>query len=145
MFLFLCRIFIIFRSRSVTQVLLKALNFLFFFLKDCVFVKQSRETALKVEFDGDFRIAHCSGCCKRWYFTFNGMECSNPTTIEAIEAIMNGKAAEKTTTYTNTVRSAATVRGLVKGPYAWEWWSEIVRDSRAASTRTLGTNLLHES
>ena len=43
---------------------------------------------MKVEFDGDFRIAGCVHCCKRWYFTFNGVECSNPATIDAIDAIL---------------------------------------------------------
>ena len=52
-----------------------------------MFVKKNRDTALKVEFDGDFRVAFCKHCCKRWYFTFNGVECSNPATIEAIDAI----------------------------------------------------------
>ena len=42
---------------------------------------------MKVEFDGDFRVAGCTQCCKRWYFTFNGVECSNPVTIDAIDAI----------------------------------------------------------
>ena len=50
--------------------------------------KKNQDTALKVEFDGDFRVALCNHCCKRWYFTFNGVECSNPTTIEAIDTIL---------------------------------------------------------
>ena len=51
-------------------------------------MKKNQDTALKVEFDGDYRVAYCTRCCKRWYFTFNGVECSNPTTIEAIDAIL---------------------------------------------------------
>ena len=35
----------------------------------------------------DFRICCYLNCCKRWYFTFNGIECSKPITIEAIDAI----------------------------------------------------------
>jgi len=56
-------------------------------VKDCVFVKKDQDTALKVEYDGDFRICCCVHCCKRWYFTFNGVECSKPITIEAIDVI----------------------------------------------------------
>ena len=50
-------------------------------------MKKNRDTALKVEYDGDFRICCCLKCCKRWYFTFNGVECSKPITIEAIDVI----------------------------------------------------------
>ncbi|XP_027053841.1 collagen triple helix repeat-containing protein 1-like [Pocillopora damicornis] len=56
-------------------------------IKDCVFVKKSSDTVLKVEFDGDFRVAFCKRCCKRWYFTFNGIECAKPAPIEGIDAI----------------------------------------------------------
>ena len=50
-------------------------------------MKKHQDTALKVEYDGDFRVAFCTRCCKRWYFTFNGVECANPITIEAIDVI----------------------------------------------------------
>ena len=50
-------------------------------------MKKNQDTALKVEYDGDFRICCCVLCCKRWYFTFNGIECSKPITIEAIDVI----------------------------------------------------------
>ena len=50
-------------------------------------MKKEANTALKVEFDGDFRVAYCVGCCKRLYFTFNGVECSKPVTIEAVDVI----------------------------------------------------------
>ena len=50
-------------------------------------MKKDQDTALKVEYDGDFQICCCVGCCKRWYFTFNGVECSKPLTIEAIDVI----------------------------------------------------------
>ena len=43
-------------------------------------------------------------------------------------------------TYTSTVRSGGTVRGLVKAPYVWDWWSEIVLVSRAVPTLMLATN-----
>ena len=47
--------------------------------------------------------------------------------------------AEETPTYTSTVRSGGTVRGLVKEPYAWDWWSEIAHITRAVLTRIPGT------
>ena len=33
---------------------------------------------------GDFRVSGCTNCCKRWYFTFNGAECSAPLPIDGI-------------------------------------------------------------
>lgn len=56
-------------------------------IKDCSFVKQYSATALKVEYNGDFRTAFCLDCCKRWYFTFNGVECKGPLAIDGIHHI----------------------------------------------------------
>lgn len=70
---------------NVVMILILFLNL--FSPEDCVFVKKADETALKVEFDGDFRVDFCESCCKRWYFTFNGVECSIPAPIEGIDAI----------------------------------------------------------
>ncbi|KAL9976110.1 hypothetical protein ACROYT_G013360 [Oculina patagonica] len=56
-------------------------------IKECVFNKQAYETALKVEFNGDFRICCCLNCCKRWFFTFNGLECNGPLAIDGIAYI----------------------------------------------------------
>jgi len=53
-------------------------------IKDCIFVKKAQDTALKVEYNGDFRIAFCLDCCKRWYFTFNGVECNGPLAIDGL-------------------------------------------------------------
>ena len=53
--------------------------------------------------------------------------------------------AEQTPTYTSTVRSGATVRGLVKGSCALDWKLEIVQVTRPALTRILGTTPYHES
>ena len=33
---------------------------------------------------GNTRITGCSGCCKRWYFTFNAVECRAPATIDGL-------------------------------------------------------------
>ena len=40
-------------------------------------------TALKVSFQGIMRVIG-DNKCNRWYFKFNGNECSGPMTIEAI-------------------------------------------------------------
>ena len=34
--------------------------------------------------NGDFRVTNCPICCHRWYFTFNGAECSTPSAIDGI-------------------------------------------------------------
>ena len=56
--------------------------FLFIFLQECIFKKTSNNTALRVFWTGAVRIYNCDGCCSRWYFTFNGAECSAPAAID---------------------------------------------------------------
>ncbi|XP_020623543.1 collagen triple helix repeat-containing protein 1-like [Orbicella faveolata] len=51
-------------------------------IKDCVFTKNFADTALHVYWTGALRIYRCTDCCKRWYFTFNGAECSSPLPID---------------------------------------------------------------
>ena len=41
-------------------------------------------TALRVEYNGDFRVAFCLDCCSRWFFTFNGAECRKPFPIDGV-------------------------------------------------------------
>jgi len=53
-------------------------------IKECTFTKHAQDTALKVEYNGDLRIASCLNCCKRWYFTFNGVECKGPLAIDGL-------------------------------------------------------------
>ena len=53
-------------------------------LQDCVFTKNFTNTALYVAWTGAFRVSGCTSCCKRWYFTFNGAECSAPLPIDGI-------------------------------------------------------------
>ena len=53
------------------------------FMQDCSFNKLKSDTALKVSFQGSMRVAG-SLKCNRWYFKFNGNECSGPMTIEAV-------------------------------------------------------------
>ena len=56
-----------------------------FYKQDCMFTKNHSDTTLHVYWDGNLRIHGCNNCCKRWYFTFNGVECSGPMPIDGIE------------------------------------------------------------
>ena len=50
--------------------------------QDCAFNKLQSNSALRVSFQGNMRVlGHIK--CNRWYFKFNGNECSGPMTIEA--------------------------------------------------------------
>lgn len=49
---------------------------------------------MRVFWNGDFRIYNCDLCCKRWYFTFNGAECTTPGTIEGLLYLWKGKDVE---------------------------------------------------
>lgn len=53
-------------------------------IMDCVFVKKSSSTALRVYYGGNLRVYNCINCCKRWYFTFNGAECNAPMAIDGV-------------------------------------------------------------
>ena len=67
--------------------------FIFYSVQDCVFNKNFSDTSLHVYWTGVLRIANCNGCCKRWYFTFNGAECSGPLPIDGI--VYMGKGSDK--------------------------------------------------
>ena len=43
-----------------------------------------RDKAIKVSFQGNMAVRGTSGKCNRWFFKFNGNECSGPMTIEAV-------------------------------------------------------------
>ena len=49
-----------------------------------MFTKNFSDTSLHVYWTGALRIYQCTNCCKRWYFTFNGAECSGPLPIDGI-------------------------------------------------------------
>ena len=55
-----------------------------------MFTKNFSDTSLHVYWTGDFRIQGCDTCCKRWYFTFNGVECSAPLPIDAVVYMSKG-------------------------------------------------------
>lgn len=61
-------------------------------IKECVFIKKHASTVLHVYWTGSLRIAYCNKCCKRWYFTFNGTECSGPLPIDGIVYMGSGKS-----------------------------------------------------
>ena len=52
------------------------------------------KTSLRVFYSGALRIYGCSGCCKRWFFTFNGAECSGPMPIDGV-VYMNSASGEE--------------------------------------------------
>ena len=56
---------------------------LFLFVKDCLFTKTKDDTALRVLYQGTLHLK-CNNCCKRWFITFNGAECSGPLPIDAV-------------------------------------------------------------
>jgi len=57
--------------------------FYFRLSQDCSLNKLQSDTAIKVSFLGNMRVQGSSRC-NRWFFKFNGNECSGPTTIEAV-------------------------------------------------------------
>ena len=58
------------------------LSFLLFFVQNCDFGKKYPDTSLHVYYAGNIGIYNCASCCSRWYFSFNGAECSSPGTID---------------------------------------------------------------
>ena len=57
-------------------------------LQDCSFNKLQSDTAIKVSFQGVMRVDGTSSNCNRWFFKFNGNECTGPMAIEAV--VYNG-------------------------------------------------------
>jgi len=109
-------------------------------IKACDFVKWSDSTVLKVTFDGDYRIAHCKRCCKRWFFTFNGAECRGPLPIDAVE-LYNNDARNRNHHQHHTIQGFCTsiskgkirvginvgnCRGLGNAD-AWTGWNSVTR------------------
>ena len=62
--------------------------------QDCVFTKNFSDTALHVYWTGNLRIYKCTACCKRWYFTFNGAECSTPLPIDGVVYMWQGNTQD---------------------------------------------------
>ena len=55
----------------------------------------SDKTALRVYWAGNLRLYNCHACCRRWYFTFNGAECSNPAAIDGVVYMVYGNSRKK--------------------------------------------------
>ncbi|CAH3148716.1 unnamed protein product [Pocillopora meandrina] len=53
-------------------------------IKDCSFNKLQSDTAIKVSFQGNTVVYGTTSKCNKWFFKFNGNECSGPMTIEAV-------------------------------------------------------------
>ena len=49
-----------------------------------MFNKLQSNSALRVSFQGNMGVYGSNSKCNRWYFKFNGNECSGPMTIEAV-------------------------------------------------------------
>jgi len=60
-------------------------------IQNCEFMKNFTDTALHVYFAGNLRVYGCDDCCSRWYFTFNGAECSSPGSIDGAFYMRIGK------------------------------------------------------
>ena len=58
--------------------------FYFGLFQDCSFNKLQSDTAIKVSFQGNMVVAGSSTKCNRWFFKFNGNECSGPMAIDAV-------------------------------------------------------------
>ena len=54
-------------------------------------MKKYSDTALHVYFAGNLRIYGCDHCCSRWYFKFNGAECSSPGSIDGTFYMQTGR------------------------------------------------------
>ena len=64
-------------------------------LKECIFKKASDTTGLRVFWSGNLRLYNCHACCRRWYFTFNGAECSTPGAIDGVVYMVHGNGGKK--------------------------------------------------
>ncbi|XP_019641504.1 PREDICTED: collagen triple helix repeat-containing protein 1-like isoform X1 [Branchiostoma belcheri] len=52
-------------------------------IQGCDFVKNSNMSSLRVSVSSNFYVAGVSAC-KRWFVTFNGVECRDPITVEGV-------------------------------------------------------------
>ena len=53
-------------------------------------MKKSSSTALRVHYGGTVRTNNYDQYCKRWFFTFNGAECSAPMAIDGVFHMKKG-------------------------------------------------------
>ena len=62
-------------------------------IKSCSFKKKKANTSLRVVVSSTMRVHNCNSCCKRWYVTFNGKECS-PVPIDGVVYLWRGKGTQ---------------------------------------------------
>ena len=53
---------------------------------------RTTDTTFHVYFAGNLRIYNCDSCCSRWYFPFNGAECSSPGSIDGAFYMRTGRS-----------------------------------------------------
>ncbi|XP_060099001.1 collagen triple helix repeat-containing protein 1 [Heteronotia binoei] len=81
-------------------------------IAECTFTKMRTNSALRVLFSGSLRLKCRNACCQRWYFTFNGAECSGPLPIEAIIYLDQGSPELNSTI---NIHRTSSVEGLCEG------------------------------
>ncbi|EAW91876.1 collagen triple helix repeat containing 1 [Homo sapiens] len=81
-------------------------------IAECTFTKMRSNSALRVLFSGSLRLKCRNACCQRWYFTFNGAECSGPLPIEAIIYLDQGSPEMNSTI---NIHRTSSVEGLCEG------------------------------
>ncbi|XP_026096766.1 collagen triple helix repeat-containing protein 1a isoform X1 [Carassius auratus] len=81
-------------------------------IAECTFTKQRSDSALRVLFSGSLRLKCKTACCQRWYFTFNGAECTGPLPIESIIYLDQGSPELNSTI---NIHRTSTVEGLCDG------------------------------
>ena len=54
-----------------------------FNIQNCIFNKKYDNTSLRVFYEATLR-SHGNRACHRWYFTFDGAECTKPATTEGL-------------------------------------------------------------
>ena len=57
-----------------------------FIIQNCIFNKKYDNTSLRVFYEGTLRSSG-SSVCSRWYFTFDGAECTKPATTEGVVCV----------------------------------------------------------
>ena len=81
------------------------------------------DSALRVLFSGSLRLKCKNACCQRWYFTFNGAECTGPLPIESIIYLDQG-SPELNSTINIHRTSSGTVNSLQQ-PCFPQWFTEL--------------------
>ena len=66
--------------------------------QECSFNKLHVNTALRVSYQGNVRV-YSDKACNRWYFKFNGNECSGPLPIDSV--VFNDWAGGRATIHRN--------------------------------------------